>query len=205
MREVERLVKVKVVDDVGIVQRLQRDQHVDAGPARAGGNQPQPSDPLRIAQGDVQGNTVRAGTMSEDFMAGLQALIGGEVSQYEDLLLESRKEAVSRMVAQARVLARSWRTLRELSPTDRRLLARHVGFDGAEEILEGLSRRKGGLAPAMLLRVLGNARRTDGSAVSELLAAFRDPQRRDEAIAIGTGLLLQFADFRCIAGTFAIL
>jgi hypothetical protein len=91
-------------------------------------------------------------------------------------------------LAQAKVLARAWRTVRELSPTDRRLLARHAGFDGAEDILEGLSQRKGGLAPAMLLRVLANARATDGSAVSELLAALRDPQRRDEAIALGADL-----------------
>ena len=91
-------------------------------------------------------------------------------------------------LAQARVLARAWRTVRELSPTDRRLLARHAGFEGAEDILEGLSQRKGGLAPAMLLRVLSNARGTDSSTVSELLAAFRDPQRRDEAISLGAGL-----------------
>ena len=91
-------------------------------------------------------------------------------------------------LAQARVLARAWRTVRELSPTDRRLLARHAGFDGAEDILEGLSQRKGGLAPAMLLRVLSNARGTDGSTVSELLAAFRDPHRRDEAMALGAEL-----------------
>jgi len=91
-------------------------------------------------------------------------------------------------LAQARVLARGWRTVRELSPTDRRLLARHAGFEGAEDILEGLSQRKGGLAPAMLLRVLGNARGTDSSTVSELLAAFRDPQRRDEAISLGAEL-----------------
>jgi hypothetical protein len=91
-------------------------------------------------------------------------------------------------LAQARVLARAWRTVRELSPTDRRLLARHAGFDGAEDILEGLSKRKGGLAPAMLLRVLANARATDGSAVSELLAAFRDPERRDEALSLGAEL-----------------
>ena len=91
-------------------------------------------------------------------------------------------------LAQARVLARAWRTVRELSPTDRRLLARHAGFDGAEEILEGLGQRKGGLAPAMLLRVLANARGTDGSTVSELLAAIRDPQRGDEAISLGAEL-----------------
>lgn len=91
-------------------------------------------------------------------------------------------------LAQARVLARGWRTVRDLSPTDRRLLARHAGFDGAEEILEGLSLPKGGMAPAMLLRVLTNARGTDGSTVSELLAAFRDPQRRDEAFSLGAEL-----------------
>jgi len=91
-------------------------------------------------------------------------------------------------LAQARVLARGWRTVRQLSPTDRRLLARHAGFEGAEDILEGLSQRTGGLAPAMLLRVLANARGTDGSTVSELLAAFRDPRRRDEAISLGANL-----------------
>jgi len=91
-------------------------------------------------------------------------------------------------LAQARVLARGWRTVRQLSPTDRRLLARHAGFEGAEDILEGLSQRTGGLAPAMLLRVLANARGADGSNVSELLAAFRDPRRRDEAISLGANL-----------------
>lgn len=90
-------------------------------------------------------------------------------------------------LAQARVVARSWRTLRELSPTDRRLLARHLGFEGAEEIIDGLS-RKGGLAPAMLLRVLGKARATDESTVAELLSALRDPDRRDQAISMGADL-----------------
>ena len=89
---------------------------------------------------------------------------------------------------QARILVRGWRTLRELSPTDRRLLANHAGFDGAEEILEGLAKRRGGLAPAMLLRVLANARSTDGAAVGELLSAARDPLQRDEAVTRGIDL-----------------
>jgi hypothetical protein len=86
-------------------------------------------------------------------------------------------------LAQARVLARAWRTIRELGPTDRKLLARHAGFEGAEDILEGLNRRRGRLAPATLLRVLANARGTDGAAVSEILSAFRDPDRRGEAVS----------------------
>ena len=85
----------------------------------------------------------------------------------------------------AKILARAWRTVRDLNPTDRLLLARHAGFDGAQEILEGLATRRGGLAPALLLRVLGNARASDGAAVSELLGALRDPSRRGEAVERG--------------------
>jgi len=86
-------------------------------------------------------------------------------------------------LAQAKVLARAWRTVRELSPTDRLLLARHAGFDGAEEILEGLAKKKSGVAPAMLLQMLSNARGTDASTLRNLLSALRDPARRDEAVA----------------------
>ncbi len=92
-------------------------------------------------------------------------------------------------LAQAKILARSWRTLRELSPTDRRLLARHAGFDGAEQILEGLATPKAGFAPAMLLQALNTARGTDGTEVSRLLEAVRDPSRRDEAISRGADLV----------------
>jgi len=86
-------------------------------------------------------------------------------------------------LAQAKILARAWRTVRELSPTDRKLLGRHAGFDGAEEILEGLAKKKGGMAPAILLQMLANARNTDSSTLQNLLSAFRDPSRRDEAVS----------------------
>jgi hypothetical protein len=88
-------------------------------------------------------------------------------------------------LARAKVLARSWRTLRELSPTDRRLLARQAGFDGAEELLEGLAKRKGGWGPAMLLEVLGNARSADASTVSEIVRGLRTPSLRKDALRQG--------------------
>lgn len=88
-------------------------------------------------------------------------------------------------LARAKVLARSWRTLRELSPTDRRLLARQAGFDGAEELLEGLAKRKGGWGPAMLLDVLGNARSADASTVSEIVRGLRTPGLRKDALRRG--------------------
>jgi hypothetical protein len=91
-------------------------------------------------------------------------------------------------LAQAKILARAWRTVRELSPTDRKLLARHVGFDGAEGMLEGLATRGGGWAPATLLKILSNARNTDGSSVSNLIDAIGDPNRREEAFGMGADL-----------------
>lgn len=94
-------------------------------------------------------------------------------------------QAAQSPVAQAKIIARAWRTVRELSPTDRKLLARHAGFDGAEEILDGLAKHRGGFAPAMLLQMLSKARAGDGQSVSQVISALRDPERRQETIARG--------------------
>jgi uncharacterized protein YbjQ (UPF0145 family) len=51
--------------------------------------------------GLVQGNTVRAKHMGRDIAAGFKNLIGGELKGYTELLTESRREAVERMMAQA--------------------------------------------------------------------------------------------------------
>ena len=92
-------------------------------------------------------------------------------------------------LAQAKILARSWRTLRDLSPTDRRLLARHAGFDGAEQILEGLATKKKGFAPAALLQMLNKARASDGATVAGILASLRDPSQREETVVRGADLV----------------
>ena len=92
-------------------------------------------------------------------------------------------------LAQAKILARSWRTLRDLSPTDRRLLARHAGFDGAEQILEGLATKKRGFAPAALLQMLNKARATDSATVAGILAGLHDPLQREETVVRGADLV----------------
>jgi uncharacterized protein YbjQ (UPF0145 family) len=51
--------------------------------------------------GVVSGSTVRAKHLGKDIFAGLKNIVGGELSQYTELLEESRQEAVSRMVADA--------------------------------------------------------------------------------------------------------
>ena len=54
--------------------------------------------------GLVQGSTIRAKHLGRDFAAGLKNIVGGELKGYTELLQESRAEATSRMVAEARGL-----------------------------------------------------------------------------------------------------
>ncbi|MFH1437430.1 MAG: YbjQ family protein [Pseudomonadota bacterium] len=49
----------------------------------------------------VQGSTVRAKNIGKDWLAGFKNLVGGEVSEYTELLQEARKIATDRMVQQA--------------------------------------------------------------------------------------------------------
>ena len=55
-------------------------------------------------KGLVQGNTVRAKNVGRDIAAGFKNMVGGELKGYTELLTESRREALSRMMAQAQAL-----------------------------------------------------------------------------------------------------
>lgn len=55
-------------------------------------------------KGLVQGNTIRAKHVGRDIMAGLKNIVGGELKGYTELLTEARREAMSRMMAQAEEL-----------------------------------------------------------------------------------------------------
>ncbi len=54
--------------------------------------------------GLVSGNTIRAKNIGRDIGASLKNLVGGELKAYTELMQESRREAVDRMVEQARTL-----------------------------------------------------------------------------------------------------
>lgn len=51
--------------------------------------------------GVVTGSTVRSKHAGRDFMAGIKNIFGGELKGYTELLEESRKEAMRRMMKQA--------------------------------------------------------------------------------------------------------
>ena len=54
--------------------------------------------------GLVSGSTIRAKHLGRDLMASLKNLIGGELKGYTELLQESRKQAMDRMIDQANQL-----------------------------------------------------------------------------------------------------
>lgn len=54
--------------------------------------------------GTVRGSTVRARNIGRDFFAGLKNIVGGEISEYTQLLADSREQAIKRMLDDANKL-----------------------------------------------------------------------------------------------------
>ncbi len=51
--------------------------------------------------GLVRGSTIRAKHLGKDLLAGLRTIVGGEIKEYTEMLIESRNESVKRMQAEA--------------------------------------------------------------------------------------------------------
>ena len=57
-------------------------------------------------KGLVQGNTIRAKHLGRDIAAGFKNLVGGELKGYTELLTESRRQAIERMIEEAKEIQR---------------------------------------------------------------------------------------------------
>ena len=55
-------------------------------------------------KGQVFGVVVRSRGLAGNFMAGLRSIVGGEISEYTQLLEEARRHAVDRMVQNATLM-----------------------------------------------------------------------------------------------------
>lgn len=51
--------------------------------------------------GTVRGSTVRARNIGRDIFAGLKNIVGGEISEYTQLLADAREQAINRMLEDA--------------------------------------------------------------------------------------------------------
>ena len=56
---------------------------------------------IKEVVGYVKGSTVRAKHIGKDIMAGLKTIVGGEIAEYTEMMDESRKIAIGRMVEDA--------------------------------------------------------------------------------------------------------
>ena len=53
------------------------------------------------ALGVVRGSSIRAKHVGKDIVAGLRSIVGGEVKEYTEMLIETRNESLRRMSAMA--------------------------------------------------------------------------------------------------------
>ncbi|TYS15470.1 YbjQ family protein [Rossellomorea vietnamensis] len=52
-------------------------------------------------KGFVRGSTVQAKHIGKDIIAGLKTIVGGEISEYSELMEQARQQAIDRMVKEA--------------------------------------------------------------------------------------------------------
>jgi uncharacterized protein YbjQ (UPF0145 family) len=60
-----------------------------------------PGKEIRELKGFVRGSTVQAKHIGKDIVAGLKTIVGGEISEYSELMEEARNKAIDRMIAEA--------------------------------------------------------------------------------------------------------
>jgi len=63
-----------------------------------------PNHRVRETKGQVFGVVVRSRGLGGNILAGLRSIIGGEITEYTELLEHTRREAVDRMVKNARLM-----------------------------------------------------------------------------------------------------
>ena len=52
--------------------------------------------------GVVTGSTIRAKHLGKDIIAGLRNIVGGEIKEYTEMLIDARKQAIQRMEENAK-------------------------------------------------------------------------------------------------------
>nr|WP_154317856.1 YbjQ family protein [Metabacillus idriensis] len=61
-----------------------------------------PGKEIKELKGFVRGATVQTKHIGKDLMAGLKTIVGGEISEYTEMMEEARQKAIGRMAEDAR-------------------------------------------------------------------------------------------------------
>lgn len=100
-----------------------------------------------------------------------------------DLILQM-KEGKSPL-ARVRVIARAWRTVRNLTPKQRYEVAVQLGLDGADDLVEAIAAHQGTAPPAELMKAVNEVQKMDPATVKAIAAKVRDPRQRGEGVKQG--------------------
>lgn len=63
-----------------------------------------PNQDIKEIKGFVKGSTIRSKHIGKDITAGLKSIVGGELTGYNEMLVEARQLAIGRMVEDAEKL-----------------------------------------------------------------------------------------------------
>lgn len=61
-----------------------------------------PGKKIQQVLGLVRGSTIQSKHIGKDFMAGLKTIVGGEITQYTEMLERAREVALERMIKEAK-------------------------------------------------------------------------------------------------------
>jgi len=107
--------------------------------------------------------------------------------------LLAQLRGVASPLERMKLIARAWRSVKRLGPRERRVLARQVGIDGAEELIEGIAVSRGGLSPATVQRAMDQLRGLRPGRLKQTLKDLQDPEQRrvliDRGITAATDLI----------------
>jgi hypothetical protein len=105
------------------------------------------------------------------------------VSLAEELLnLRRELAAAGSPLQRMQMLARSWRSVRQLSPAERKQLSKAVGAEGLEGVLDRIAARKGRVGASFLVPSLAKFKDMDPDALGRLIQALRDPEQRRQVL-----------------------
>lgn len=61
-----------------------------------------PGKEVKELKGFVRGSTIQSKHIGKDILAGLRTIVGGEISEYTEMMDEARQKAIGRMVDDAK-------------------------------------------------------------------------------------------------------
>ncbi|MFD2443058.1 YbjQ family protein [Bacillus sp. CGMCC 1.16607] len=61
-----------------------------------------PGKEIKELMGFVKGNTIQSKHIGKDILAGLRTIVGGEITEYTEMMDEARQKAIGRMVEDAK-------------------------------------------------------------------------------------------------------